>query len=134
MSHSQEQQQMEAVVIQASGPPAESLVVRAEPVPEPGPGEVLVEVHAAAVNPLDIVNALGLLGTALPKIPGGDFAVPVRLPDSMRALRFTRYASRGTRHSATASAGRRDAWGSAAHTGPGRGRRRTPPRLPECRS
>lgn len=74
MSHNREQRQMDAVVIQASGPPAQSLAVRSEPVPEPGPGEVLVEVHAAAVNPLDIVNALGLLGTPLPKIPGGDFA------------------------------------------------------------
>jgi NADPH:quinone reductase len=74
MSHSKEQQQMDAVVIQASGPPAQSLAVRSEPVPEPGPGEVLVEVYAAAVNPLDAVNALGLLGTPLPKIPGGDFA------------------------------------------------------------
>jgi NADPH:quinone reductase-like Zn-dependent oxidoreductase len=71
---STEQQQMEAVVIQGSGPPAESLVVRSEPVPEPVPGEVLVEVHAASVNPLDVVNVLGLLGTPLPKIPGGDYA------------------------------------------------------------
>jgi NADPH:quinone reductase-like Zn-dependent oxidoreductase len=71
---SSDQQQMEAVVIEASGPPAQSLGVRSEPVPQPGPGEVLVEVHAAAVNPLDVVNALGLLGTPLPKIPGGDFA------------------------------------------------------------
>ena len=69
-----EQQQMDAVVIQASGPPAESLAVRSEPVPEPGPAEVLVEVHAAAVNPLDAVNALGLLGTPLPMIPGVDYA------------------------------------------------------------
>jgi NADPH:quinone reductase-like Zn-dependent oxidoreductase len=74
MSHSEEQQLMDAVVIQASGPPAESLAVRSEPVPEPGPGEVLVEVHAAAVNPLDIANILGLLATPLPKIPGVDFA------------------------------------------------------------
>jgi NADPH2:quinone reductase len=74
MSHSKEQQQMEALVIQASGPPAESLAVRSEPVPEPGPGEVIVEVHAASVNPLDIANILGLLGTPLPKIPGVDFA------------------------------------------------------------
>src|SRR6202035_3417317 len=66
--------QMDAVVIQASGPPAESLPYRAEPVPEPGLGEVLVEVHAAAVNPLDVVNAAGLLGTPLPMIPGGDYA------------------------------------------------------------
>jgi NADPH:quinone reductase-like Zn-dependent oxidoreductase len=75
-SHLKEQppQQMGAVVIHASGPPAESLAVRSEPVPEPGAGEVLVEVHAAAVNPLDIANATGLLGTPLPKIPGVDFA------------------------------------------------------------
>ncbi len=67
-------QQMDAVVIQASGPPAKSLAYRFEPVPQPGPGEVLVEVHAAAVNPLDLANAAGLLGTPLPMIPGGDFA------------------------------------------------------------
>jgi NADPH2:quinone reductase len=66
--------QMDAVVIEASGPPAQSLAYRPEPVPEPGPGEVLVEVHAAAVNPLDVVNAAGLLGTPLPMIPGGDYA------------------------------------------------------------
>ena len=66
--------QMDAVVIQSSGPPAQSISYRSEPVPEPGPGEVLVEVHAAAVNPLDIANAAGLLGTPLPVIPGGDFA------------------------------------------------------------
>ena len=69
-----EQQQMDAVVIQASGPPAESLAVRSEPVPEPGPGEGLVEVHAAAVNPLDVANVQGFLGTPLPMIPGVDFA------------------------------------------------------------
>jgi len=34
--------QVDAVVSQASGPPAQSLVLRSEPVPEPGPGEVLV--------------------------------------------------------------------------------------------
>ena len=66
--------QMDAVVIEASGPPAQSLAYRREPVPEPGPGEVLVEVHAAAVNPLDVVNAAGWLGTPLPVIPGGDYA------------------------------------------------------------
>ena len=37
-SHSNEQQQMDAVVIQASGPPGQSLAYRCEPVPEPGPG------------------------------------------------------------------------------------------------
>ena len=66
--------QMDAVVIEASGPPAQSLAYRSEPVPEPGPGEVLIEVHAAAVNPLDVANVAGLLGTPLPMIPGVDFA------------------------------------------------------------
>ena len=66
--------QMEALVIEASGPPAQSLAYRSQPVPEPGPGEVLVEVHAAAVNPLDLANVAGLLGTPLPMIPGGDYA------------------------------------------------------------
>jgi NADPH:quinone reductase-like Zn-dependent oxidoreductase len=65
---------MDAVVIQASGPPAQSLAYRSVPVPQPSPGEVLVEVHAAAVNPLDVANAAGRLGTPLPMIPGGDFA------------------------------------------------------------
>ena len=71
---SNREQQMDAVVMQASGPPAEALVVRSEPVPVPGPAEVLVEVHAAAVNPFDVVIALGLLGSPLPMIPGLDFA------------------------------------------------------------
>ena len=65
---------MDALVIQAAGPPARSLVHRTTPVPQPGPGEVLVEVHAAAVNPLDVANAAGLLGTPLPMVPGVDFA------------------------------------------------------------
>lgn len=67
-------EEMDALVIHASGPPAQSLAYRREPVPQPGPGEVLVEVHAAAVNPLDIVNAAGTLGTPLPMIPGSDYA------------------------------------------------------------
>jgi NADPH:quinone reductase len=66
--------QMDAVVIVGSGPPAESLAIRSEPVPEAGPGEVLIGVHAAAVNPIDAVNALGFLGTPLPAIPGVDYA------------------------------------------------------------
>jgi NADPH:quinone reductase-like Zn-dependent oxidoreductase len=73
-SRGHEPQQMDAVVVQASGPPAQSLAYRSEPVPKPDPGEVLVEVHAAAVNPLDVANAAGLLGTPLPMIPGVDFA------------------------------------------------------------
>jgi NADPH:quinone reductase-like Zn-dependent oxidoreductase len=35
---------------------------------------VLVEVQAAAINPLDLANVAGLLGTQLPMTPGVDFA------------------------------------------------------------
>ena len=71
---SNREQQMNAVAIQASGPPAQALVVRSEPVPVPGLGEVLVEVHAAGVNPFGVVIAAGGLGSPLPMIPGIDFA------------------------------------------------------------
>jgi NADPH:quinone reductase-like Zn-dependent oxidoreductase len=74
MSIVTEVQQMDAVVIEVSGKPADALAVRSLPVPVPGPGEVLVEVHAAAVNPLDLANVAGTLGTPLPVIPGIDFA------------------------------------------------------------
>jgi NADPH:quinone reductase len=44
-----------------------------EPVPQPG--EVIVRVRAAAINPSDVKNVLGKIhGTTLPKIPGRDFA------------------------------------------------------------
>ena len=62
------EQQMDAVVMQASGPPALALVVRSEPVPVPGPGEVLVEVHAAGLNPFDVFIAGGGLGSPLPRV------------------------------------------------------------------
>jgi NADPH:quinone reductase-like Zn-dependent oxidoreductase len=65
---------MDALVIEAGGEPAQALAVRSEPVPTPGPGEVLVEVHAAAVNPLDVANMRGYIGTPLPVIPGCDYA------------------------------------------------------------
>ena len=71
---SKTEQRMNALVMRAGGEPAEALVVRSEPVPVPGPGEVLVEVHASGINPFDIVVAAGMLGTALPMIPGIDFA------------------------------------------------------------
>jgi NADPH:quinone reductase len=38
------------------------------------PGEVLVEVHAAAINPSDVKNVAGLFNASLPTTPGRDYA------------------------------------------------------------
>ncbi len=48
-------------------------------VPRPGPGQVLVEILAAGVNPSDVKAALGHMPHAVwPRIPGRDFAGIVR--------------------------------------------------------
>ncbi len=44
-------------------------------IPAAGPGEVVVAIHAAAVNPSDVKAALGLMPHAVfPRTPGRDFA------------------------------------------------------------
>lgn len=42
--------------------------------PALNPGEVLIKVEAAAINPSDIRNVEGFFHTALPRIPGRDYA------------------------------------------------------------
>jgi NADPH2:quinone reductase len=49
------------------------------PSPEPGPGQVLVEVVASAINPSDVKATLGIMPDAgWPRIPGRDCAGIVR--------------------------------------------------------
>jgi NADPH:quinone reductase-like Zn-dependent oxidoreductase len=62
---------MKAVRFHATGGP-EVLVYEDAPVPVPGPGELLVRVHAAGVNPVDWKLRSGARPTALPGIPGFD--------------------------------------------------------------
>jgi NADPH2:quinone reductase len=65
---------MRALRFAAFGPPS---VLRIEEVsiPEPGEGEALVHVKAAAINPSDIGNVAGRFNkTTLPRTPGRDFA------------------------------------------------------------
>src|SRR5271154_462243 len=65
---------MQALRFAEFGPPS---VLRIEEVaiPEPGDGEALVRVQAAAINPSDIANVLGRFkSTTLPRTSGRDFA------------------------------------------------------------
>ncbi|MBN8943731.1 MAG: zinc-binding alcohol dehydrogenase family protein [Rhizobiales bacterium] len=64
---------MTALRFETYGPPS-SLMLRDLPVPEPRPGEALVEVHASAINPSDVKTVAGLFGATLPRVPGRDFA------------------------------------------------------------
>ena len=65
---------MQAILIERFGDPSELRPVEV-PRPDPGEGEVLIEVHAAAVNRSDVLNARGSFPfTTLPRIPGRDFA------------------------------------------------------------
>lgn len=66
---------MRAAVIQANGG-VEQVVVADIPAPNPGPGEVLLRVHAAALNHLDIWVRKGRPGVTLnfPHVLGSDAA------------------------------------------------------------
>ena len=63
----------------------ENLRVESLPDPQPGPGEVVVRIRAASLNPSDAKNVLGRMeGTTLPRTPGRDFAgVVVAGPSAM---------------------------------------------------
>jgi NADPH:quinone reductase len=77
---------MLAVVINRFGMPHEGgLQIVERERPQPGADEVLVEVHAAGLNPSDLGNVMGRFAqTHLPRIPGRDFAgVVVEGPSSL---------------------------------------------------
>lgn len=64
---------MKAVVFREHGGP-EVLRYEDVPSPEPGAGEVLVALRAAALNHLDLFVRAGIAGVKLPHIPGADGA------------------------------------------------------------
>jgi NADPH:quinone reductase len=70
---------MRAVVCHRFGPP-ESLALEDVDEPVPGPGDVLVDVHAAALNFPDVLMIDGKYQSQppLPFIPGGEFSGRVR--------------------------------------------------------
>jgi NADPH:quinone reductase len=64
---------MQAIMVTEPGGP-DALRVVDVPIPQPGPGEVLVRVLAAGVGPWDVSVRSGQLGTDFPYILGGEFA------------------------------------------------------------
>lgn len=65
---------MKALRFHAFGPPT-VLAIEEIARPEPGPGEALVQVNAAGINPSDVGNVMGRFhATTLPRVPGRDFA------------------------------------------------------------
>ncbi|HEX8826005.1 MAG TPA: zinc-binding alcohol dehydrogenase family protein [Archangium sp.] len=65
---------MRALRFHRTGGP-EVLQLETLPLPRPRHDEVLVEVHAAAINPSDVKNVAGSMEkTTLPRTPGRDFA------------------------------------------------------------
>lgn len=63
---------MRAAVLVDEGDPATALVVRDEPVPDPGIGEVRVRIDHAALNHLDVWIRRGLPSVQKPRITGAD--------------------------------------------------------------
>lgn len=70
---------MRAIILEQHGGP-EVLSASDQPAPQPGPGEVVVDVHACAINRLDLWVRGGLpnLHIAYPHILGSDIAGVVR--------------------------------------------------------
>lgn len=64
---------VKAVRFDRYGPPS-VLKVEQRDRPVPGPGEALIEIKAAAINPSDVKNVAGAFKSPLPRTPGRDYA------------------------------------------------------------
>lgn len=64
---------MRALCFEEYEAPSVLKVVERE-LPLPGPGEVLVQVMASAINPSDVKNVSGVFKSPLPRVPGRDYA------------------------------------------------------------
>jgi NADPH:quinone reductase len=76
---------MKALRFESYGSPSVLSVVEI-PKPEPRAGEVLIQIKATSVNPSDVKNVAGHFKTALPRIPGRDYAGVVVAGDAQKGL------------------------------------------------
>ena len=67
--------QMKAIVVERLGPP-DVMELRGIPVPQPGEGEIRIEVEAVGINFADVLAVAGeyLTRTRVPYTPGMEFA------------------------------------------------------------
>lgn len=66
---------MKALRFSSVGDVSTALHIEEVPAPTLAPDEVLVEVHAASINPSDVKNVQGKMKqTVLPRTPGRDLA------------------------------------------------------------
>lgn len=64
---------MQVLQFKQYGPPS-ALTLVDQPIPTLAPGDALVKVSAAAINPSDVKNVSGFFGTPVPRTPGRDYA------------------------------------------------------------
>lgn len=76
---------MKAWQFSTYGPPS-VLSFKTIPAPEPGQGEVLVQIKAAAINPSDVKHVAGNFKSPLPRVPGRDYAGVVVEGDAEKGL------------------------------------------------
>jgi len=74
---------MKALRFEQYGPPS-VLTLQELAVPEPRPGQALVELHASAVNPSDVKNVAGAFHSPLARVPGRDYAGVVAAGDAWK--------------------------------------------------
>lgn len=72
---------MQAIVLTETGG-VDKLRWESIPAPDPTDGQVLLRVHAAAVNPVDWKYRRGLIDTRLPMVPGSDVSGVVEVSRS----------------------------------------------------
>jgi len=108
MQHEEIPQNMKKIIFEAYGPPDNLKLVEA-PVPVPADGELLIQIHASSINPIDWKLSSGYLQAffplPLPHSPGFDLAgVVVKVGSNVKSFKVGDevYGDAGLKNSALA--------------------------------